>query len=87
MHNGGINWTNAEVCYDLQKLKYVNNFQAHICRDGEQFVFRAALGLLALHQEHLLGEHDFILAAQFLAKYALSWFYLQDLAVFSWLDE
>ena len=37
-------------------------------RDGEDFLFRAALGLLSLYQEQLLKETDFVLLAQFLTK-------------------
>ena len=37
-------------------------------RDGEGFLFRAALGVLSLYQDHLLRETDFVLMAQFLTK-------------------
>ena len=37
-------------------------------RDGEGFLFRAALGVLSLYQDHLLKETDFVLMAQFLTK-------------------
>jgi len=39
-----------------------------LIRDGEDFLFRAALGLLSLYQEQLLKETDFVLLAQFLTK-------------------
>ena len=39
-----------------------------LIRDGEEFLFRASLGVLAMFQDHLLEEHDFILLAQFLTK-------------------
>ena len=37
-------------------------------RDGEGFLFRAALGVLSLYQDQLLRETDFVLMAQFLTK-------------------
>lgn len=37
------------------------------CRDGEEFLFRTALGLLRLHQDLLLAM-DFIHMAQFLTR-------------------
>ena len=37
-------------------------------RDGEGFLFRAALGVLSLYQDQLLKETDFVLMAQFLTK-------------------
>ena len=39
-----------------------------IIRDGEQFLTKTALGILALYQDSLLEETDFILIAQFLSK-------------------
>jgi len=40
-----------------------------IIRDGEQFLFKAALGVLSMYQEQLLLEQDFIHLAQFLARF------------------
>lgn len=37
-------------------------------RDGEQFLFKAALGILSIFQDQLMEEQDFILLAQFLAR-------------------
>jgi len=39
-----------------------------LIRDGEEFLFKAALGILSLYEERLLAESDFILLAQFLSK-------------------
>jgi len=39
-----------------------------LIRDGEEFLFKAALGILSLYQDLLLAESDFILLAQFLSK-------------------
>ena len=39
-----------------------------IARDGETFLLKAALGILALYEERLLAETDFVLIAQFLSK-------------------
>ena len=39
-----------------------------IARDGQVFLFKAALGILALYEEKLLAETDFVLIAQFLSK-------------------
>jgi len=39
-----------------------------LIRDGEGFLFRAALGVLSLYQDQLLKETDFVLMAQFLTK-------------------
>ena len=39
-----------------------------IARDGQDFLFKAALGILALYEERLLAETDFVLIAQFLSK-------------------
>ena len=40
----------------------------NIFRDGEGFLFRAALGVLSLYQDQMLKETDFVLMAQFLTK-------------------
>ncbi|XP_060072002.1 TBC1 domain family member 14-like [Ylistrum balloti] len=37
------------------------------CRDGEEFLFRTALGILKMH-ENVLIQHDFIHCVQFLTK-------------------
>ena len=37
-------------------------------RDGEQFLFKAAFGILSLYQDKLLQENDFVFVAQFLSK-------------------
>ena len=39
-----------------------------IARDGEPFLFKAALGILALYEERLVAESDFVLIAQFLSR-------------------
>jgi len=39
-----------------------------LIRDGEEFLFRAGLGILSLYEDRLLAESDFILLAQFLSK-------------------
>ena len=39
-----------------------------IARDGETFLIKAALGILALYEERLLAETDFVLIAQFLSR-------------------
>jgi len=39
-----------------------------LIRDGEDFLFRAGLGILSLYEDRLLAESDFILLAQFLSK-------------------
>merc|ERR1719150_1586640 len=39
-----------------------------LIRDGEGFLFRAALGVLSLYQDQMLKETDFVLMAQFLTK-------------------
>jgi len=39
-----------------------------IFRDGETFLIKAALGILALYEDRLLAETDFVLIAQFLSK-------------------
>jgi len=39
-----------------------------LIRDGEEFLFKAALGILSLYEDRLLAESDFILLAQFLSK-------------------
>jgi len=39
-----------------------------LVRDGEMFLFRAAVGILALYEGHLMAEFDFVVLAQFLAK-------------------
>ena len=39
-----------------------------IARDGQTFLFKAALGILALYEERLLAETDFVLIAQFLSR-------------------
>ena len=39
-----------------------------IARDGETFLIKASLGTLALYEERLLAETDFVLIAQFLSK-------------------
>ena len=39
-----------------------------IARDGETFLFKAALGILALYEERLVAESDFVLIAQFLSR-------------------
>ena len=43
-------------------------FALNIFRDGEGFLFRAALGVLSLYQDQMLKETDFVLMAQFLTK-------------------
>jgi len=39
-----------------------------LMRDGEEFLFRAAFGILALYEEELLRENDFVNLAQFLSR-------------------
>lgn len=39
-----------------------------LIRDGESFLFKAALGILAMFQDKLMMEQDFILLAQFLSR-------------------
>jgi len=39
-----------------------------LIRDGEEFLFKAALGILSLYEDRLMAESDFILLAQFLSK-------------------
>ena len=39
-----------------------------LVRDGEGFLLRTALGILALYEDTLLAETDFVLIAQFLSK-------------------
>jgi len=39
-----------------------------LIRDGEEFLFKASLGILSLYEERLLNESDFIVLAQFLSK-------------------
>ena len=39
-----------------------------LVRDGEGFLLRTALGILALYENTLLAETDFVLIAQFLSK-------------------
>jgi len=39
-----------------------------LIRDGEQFLFKAALGILSMFHDQLMLEQDFILLAQFLSR-------------------
>ena len=39
-----------------------------LVRDGEGFLLRTALGILALYEDTLTAETDFVLIAQFLSK-------------------
>lgn len=39
-----------------------------LIRDGECFLFRAAVGVLSLYEDRLLVETDFVMLAQFLAR-------------------
>ena len=39
-----------------------------LLRDGEQFLLRPGLAILALYERQLLAESDFVLLAQFLAR-------------------
>jgi len=39
-----------------------------LIRDGEEFLFRAAFGILSMYEDVLLKEHDFVNLAQFLSR-------------------
>lgn len=39
-----------------------------LIRDGEEFLFRAAFGILSMYEDILLKEPDFVNLAQFLSR-------------------